>query len=95
MILEPIISRRAHLSFSGEPVTEEQITTMFNAAILAPSAGNNQPWRYYYAIKGTAGFDLLLACLDEGNQRWAKDAGALILSAAQLRYIYKEKVFTR
>lgn len=94
MILEPIVSRRAQLSFSGEPVAQDQITNMFKAAILAPSGGNNQPWRYYYAIKGTEGFEILLACLDEGNQRWARNAGALILSAAQIRYVYKEKMFT-
>ena len=94
MILESIVSRRAHLSFSGEPVTQEQITNIFKAAILAPSGGNNQPWRYFYGIRGTEGFKALYDCLDEGNQRWASDAGALILSAAQMTYVYKEKVFT-
>jgi len=89
MILEPISNRRAHFSFSGEPVDQEKLLTLFKAATLAPSGGNNQPWRYFYGIHGAHGFDLLLACLDEGNQRYCKNAGALILGAAQVRYLYK------
>jgi nitroreductase len=92
MIIEPINTRRAHFSFSGEPVEQDKLLTILTAATLAPSGGNNQPWRYFYAIQGTPGFDLLAGCLDEGNQRYARKAGALILSAAQVRYTYKERV---
>lgn len=92
MIIEPIVTRRAHFSFSGEPVEKEKLLTVLSAATLAPSAANNQPWRYFYAIQGTPGFNLLAACLDEGNQRYANKAGALVLAAAQVRYTYREKV---
>jgi len=93
MILEPISKRRAHFSFSGEPVGQEKLLEIIEAATHAPSGGNNQPWRYFYAIHGTSGFDILLDCLDEGNRRYANAAGALILSAAQTKYTYKEKEF--
>lgn len=93
MILDAITRRRAHLSFSGKPVSQEVLLELFEAAILAPSSGNNQPWRYFYGIHDSAGFEALFNCLDEGNQRWAKDAGALILSAAQMRYVYKNKEY--
>jgi len=33
-------------SFTDEPVTEEQIETVLRAAQAAPSAGNQQPWRF-------------------------------------------------
>jgi len=69
------------------------ILEMIEAAHQAPSGGNNQPWRYFYAIHGTAGFDVLLDCLDEGNQRYANKAGALIISAAQMRYVYKDREY--
>lgn len=94
MMLEPIAVRRSHFSFSGEPVMREQLLLIFKAATLAPSGGNNQPWRYYFGIHGTEGFTILLDCLDEGNQLWARNAGALVLSAAQMKYTYKDKVFT-
>ncbi|MCX6287557.1 MAG: nitroreductase family protein [Bacteroidetes bacterium] len=93
MILEPITKRRSHFSFSGEPVAQEKLLEIIEAATHAPSGGNNQPWRYYYALNGTSGFDALLGCLDEGNQRYADKAGALILSAAQMKYVYKDKEY--
>ena len=93
MILEPISLRRANFSFSGEPVSSEKLLTLFKAATLAPSGGNNQPWRYYFGIHGTPGFNALLDCLDDGNQIWAGFTGALVLSSAQIRYIRKGKEF--
>ncbi len=92
MIIEPINTRRAHFSFSGEPVEQEKLLAVLTAATLAPSAANNQPWRYFYAIQGTPGFELLASCLDEGNRRYAGKAGVLILSVALMRYNYKERV---
>lgn len=93
MILEPITRRRSHFSFSGEPVAQEKLLEIIEAATYAPSGGNAQPWRYFYAMHGTSGFDALLGCLNEGNQLWAIDAGALILSAAQMKYTYKDKQY--
>jgi hypothetical protein len=33
----------------GFQPTEEQLDKMLDAAIVAPSAGNNQPWKWYYS----------------------------------------------
>lgn len=93
MIIDPIVSRRSYFSFSPEPLSEAQLLTILEAATLAPSGSNNQPWRFYYAPGGTTGFHTLLSCLDEGNQRWAKNAGALVLSAALVKYTYKDKEY--
>jgi nitroreductase len=93
MLLEPITKRRAHFSFSGEPVGQEKLLQIIEAATLAPSGMNNQPWRYFYAIHGSSGFEMLLDCLNEGNRRYADKAGALILSAAQTKYFYQDKEF--
>ena len=38
-------SRKSIRKFTGDPVSEEQIQEILNAAITAPSAGNKQPWR--------------------------------------------------
>ncbi len=93
MILEPITRRRSHFSFSGEPVAQEKLLEIIEAATYAPSSMNLQPWMYYYSLHGTSGFELLLDCLAEGNQLWARDAGALILSAARMRYVYEGKEY--
>lgn len=44
--LEAIMSRRSIRRFADEPVSEEQIQTVLRAAQAAPSAGNQQPWRF-------------------------------------------------
>ncbi len=55
--------------------------TLFEAARWAASSGNEQPWRFIYATQAQAErFQKLLACLNEGNQVWAKAAPVLILT---------------
>ena len=41
-----IRTRRSVRSYTGEEVSEENIRTMLEAAMLAPSAGNEQPWEF-------------------------------------------------
>nr|WP_153435923.1 nitroreductase family protein [Sinorhizobium saheli] len=66
-------------AFTGEAVSEEELLALFEAARWAPSASNLQPWRFVYARRGTEHFAKLLSTLDEGNQRWAKNASALVI----------------
>ena len=44
--LEAIFTRRSIRRFTNEPVTQEQITGLLQAAMTAPSAGNQQPWEF-------------------------------------------------
>jgi nitroreductase len=44
--LDDIMTRRSIRRYSGEPVAPEQIETVLRAAQAAPSAGNQQPWRF-------------------------------------------------
>jgi nitroreductase len=41
-----IRSRRSIRKYTGEEVTDEQVTELLKAAMSAPSAGNQQPWRF-------------------------------------------------
>lgn len=72
------LDRWSPRAFTGEPVSRETMLTILDAAHWAPSSGNNQPWRFVYGLRGTPAFDVLLGILTEGNQRWAKNAGALL-----------------
>jgi nitroreductase len=38
--------RRSVRKFTEQPVTEEQLAALLEAAMAAPSAGNAQPWRF-------------------------------------------------
>lgn len=44
--IEALLTRRAVREFTPEPVTEEQLHTILNAAMHAPSACNQQPWHF-------------------------------------------------
>ncbi|HET7650092.1 MAG TPA: nitroreductase [Gammaproteobacteria bacterium] len=45
-VSDAIRTRRATRSYTGEPLTSEQIHTLLDAAIHAPSARNEQPWSF-------------------------------------------------
>jgi nitroreductase len=41
-----ILSRRSIRRYTEQPVTDEQVTGLLKAAMSAPSAANQQPWRF-------------------------------------------------
>lgn len=45
-VLDAIRTRRSIRVFADKPVEEEKLRTVLDAARLAPSAGNRQPWRF-------------------------------------------------
>jgi nitroreductase len=45
-LFDAIHSQRAIRHFSEQPVSDEAVETMLNAAICAPNGGNRQPWRF-------------------------------------------------
>lgn len=74
-------------AFSARPVGQDMLLTLLEAARWAPSSSNEQPWRFVVATKEEpAEYDRLLACLLEGNRKWAYRAPVLILSVARLDF---------
>jgi nitroreductase len=74
-------------AFSDQPVEAEKLRMLFEAARWAPSSNNEQPWRFIVANKGNeTEWSRLLACLVEGNRKWAYRAPVLILSVASLNF---------
>lgn len=63
-------------------LTEQQLRAMLEAARWAPSTGNTQPARFIVGRRGEPTFDRILGTLVEGNQRWARRAGALLVGVA-------------
>ena len=45
-IMEAIFGRRSIRKYIPEPVSDETIEILLRAAMAAPSAGNEQPWRF-------------------------------------------------
>jgi nitroreductase len=73
------LNRWSPRAMSGEPITEEELFTLFEAARWAPSSFNNQPWRMLYARRDTPHWPLFFDLLVEFNQTWAKNAAALVV----------------
>ena len=44
--LDVIMSRTSIRSFTGDPVSKEQLETILKAGMAAPTAMNTQPWRF-------------------------------------------------
>lgn len=73
------VDRWSPRGMSGEAVSAAELHGMFEAARWAPSANNQQPWRFLYALRDTPHWDTYLNLLFDGNRLWAQRAGALLL----------------
>jgi nitroreductase len=81
-VLDVIRQRWSARSFSHQPVSQDTLEQLIEAASWAPSSMNDQPWTYVYAHRGTEAFNTMLACLNTGNQPWAANAAVLVISLA-------------
>lgn len=73
---EAIDERRAYRSLVPADIDRELIDELANAAGLAPSCFNNQPWRFVFVVD----YEIrkqVFSSLDEGN-RWAHDASMIV-----------------
>jgi nitroreductase len=63
-------------------LSHEQIMALLEAARWAPSCRGEQPWRYLVFDKQTnpTAWEQAWSCLEEANQKWAKNAPLLILA---------------
>lgn len=81
--IESIFVRRwSPRAMSGEPLTETEILTLFEAARWAPSTYNEQEWRFLYARRDTPQWPLFFDLLVEANQTWCRRAGLLCVITA-------------
>lgn len=72
-------------AFSDQPVSQEHLRSLLEAARWAPSSNNEQPWHFLVATKqDQAHYDQLLSCLGTTNQLWARLAPVLMMSVAKL-----------
>ncbi len=75
-----IKSRRSVRVFKDEPVKEEDMQKILDAAVLAPNSSNLQPWEFYWVKNATKKKALVEACL---SQPAAATAPELIVCIAR------------
>lgn len=77
--LSTILKRRSPRSIVGEVPSLEQLEAIFEATRWAPSAFNEQPWRFIVVTKDSpAPFEQALSCLLPGNRAWVQRAPVIL-----------------
>lgn len=76
---------------SGEPIEEEELMAVFEAARWAASSHNGQPWRFLYAMRDSAEWPLFFDLMIEFNQSWAQNAAALIVAVSRKTFEHNGK----
>ncbi len=86
-IIDPIRNRWSPRAYDGKALDPKELASLFEAARWAPSAFNEQPWRWIVAsCDDAAAFSAMLDCLDPWNQKWAGSAGALTIAVASEQF---------
>ena len=82
-ILPLIRERWSPRSFDASAMPQADLEVLLEAAGLAPSAYNIQPWTFLYAHREDGNWERFLSLLVEFNQGWAKDASVLLFAVSQ------------
>lgn len=86
--VHPLLAGRySPRAFSDRGVEDSDLDLVFEAARLAPSSRNEQPWRFLVARRGGEGHDGMLNCLLPGNRAWAEKAPVLILTMVSRAFV--------
>jgi nitroreductase len=87
-----LLDRWSPRSMTGEPLPDEELFPLFEAARWAPSSYNNQPWRFIVARRQNPDeFERFFGLLVPANQAWAKDAAALVAVVSRTRFDSNDK----
>ncbi len=73
-------------SFRPEPLTSEELQSLFEAARWAPSCYNEQPWLFLYATSA-ADRERFASALVEKNRQWACGAPLLLFVLARKNFL--------
>ena len=87
-----LLNRWSPRSMTGEPLTDEELFPLFEAARWAPSSFNGQLWRFILGRRQNPDeFAKFLDLLVPGNRVWAQKAAVLIVVASRTRFEYNNK----
>ncbi|WP_436344573.1 nitroreductase family protein [Natronorubrum sp. FCH18a] len=85
------VNRWSPRAMTGEPLDEDEYLPLFEAARWAPSAFNNQHWRFCYATREDDEWDTYVDLLSEGNRAWATDAAVLVVIVSKTTFDHNDE----
>lgn len=86
---EVVKRRRSIHSFTKEEVSDEDVTTLLEAARRAPTAGNVQPWRFVVVRNHEMIERLIAAAVPGYSMNFVRKAPVVIVVCADLN-LYKQ-----
>lgn len=86
-----ILNRWSPRSMTGEPLSDEELFPLFEAARWAPSSSNAQPWRFLYAKRDTAYWNMFFDLLVDFNKQWCVKAAILGITLARKTFEHNNK----
>ncbi len=86
-----MLGRWSPRSMSGEPISDEELFSLFEAARWAPSSYNGQPWRILYAKRDTPEWPLIYNLMVPFNQEWTKNAAVLLVMISRNTFEHNNK----
>ena len=90
--IDPVfLNRWSSRAMSGEPMTDDEVMPLFEAARWAPSSYNAQQRRFLYAKRDTPNWNVFFDLLTEGNKVWTKNAAVLVVVIARKNFEHNEK----
>ncbi len=90
-IQQIFLNRWSPRSMTGEPVAQEELMRMFEAARWSMSSFNNQSWRFLYAMRNTPHWDTFFNLLGPGNQVWCRNAAVLLVIVSKSTFDHNGK----
>ena len=90
--IHPLIHHRwSPRSMIQKPLSTQQIQSLFEAARMAPSSYNAQPWRFIYATYEDSSWESFLNLLIPFNQSWCKNASMLVIICSHTQFEHNQK----
>ena len=80
-IIKEILDRRSIRKYLDKKVSEEEMMAVLEAARLAPSGSNTQPWRFVVVTSPEIKEKIVMA---DHNQKWMLDAPVFIVCVADI-----------
>ena len=75
---ELIVQRQSDRKYKNQPIKRELITECLEAARLAPSACNSQPWKFVVVDDPALLKEMAVAAAGMGMNKWAKEAPVIV-----------------
>ncbi len=85
------VQRWSPRAFEKTSISQDVLNQIFDAARLAPSAYNSQPWRIFSSQADGSDFQRFLRLLVKTNQVWAQNASVLGFMIAAKNFAHNGK----